>query len=455
MDDEPAAIRTLARLSERWIAIAGQNSEVELADRQSALEILDDFAGVQEEKGETARAARTWQEARATVEKLERAGRDRSARLDLLEFQIREVESIAPAEEEEADLAAERERLVHADRIRRAGETALAALSEDEQSAADRLGEAARAFASLAAIDPRERPHLEEAEELKRRIADLAAAARDAAAEIEADPDRLTAIETRLDRIGRVKRKYGGSVAEVLRLVAVWKSEQAELTDLDDSLARRRKEENAAREEYLEAARRLSERRATAARALSSAVERQLRELAFERARFRVALESVTGDAPRPDGLEAAVFLFTPNPGEAEKPVERVASGGELSRLQLSIRCAAEARRRGAMTLVFDEVDAGIGGRTAEVVGRKLRQLARRDQVLCVTHVPQIAALADRHFLAEKRPVGGRTAVSVSRLTERQRVAEIARMLAGEKVPDTALRHARTLIAEAGASREN
>jgi DNA repair protein RecN (Recombination protein N) len=169
----------------------------------------------------------------------------------------------------------------------------------------------------------------------------------------------------------------------------------------------------------------------------------------MEKARLRVALEPVAGEAPRATGAETARFLFAPNPGEAEKPLEKIASGGELSRLQLAIRSVDVGKSGRGRTLVFDEVDAGIGGRVAEVVGRKLRDLAARDQVLCVTHVPQIAALADRHFLAEKRESRGRTVASVRLLEGRERVAEIARMLAGEKIPETALKHARTLLEEA------
>ncbi|MGH9367472.1 MAG: DNA repair protein RecN, partial [Thermoanaerobaculia bacterium] len=348
------------------------------------------------------------------------------------------------------DLAVERERLRHADRIRTAGETALGALSEAEGSAADRLGEAARAFAELAAIDPRERAHLQEAEDLKRRVADLAAAARDAADGIEADPDRLTSIETRLEKLSRLKRKHGVAGGELLALLAKLKAERSELSSLEDGLEARRKEAEKARALYREAAARLSARRRASSARFSSAVEKELQALAMEKARFRVALGERSQDAPSASGLETATFLFAPNPGEPEKPFEKIASGGELSRLQLALRCVSTARKPRRRTFVFDEVDAGIGGRTAEVVGRKLRELARGDQVLCVTHVPQIAALAQRHFLAEKREQKGRTVATVRLLEGRQRVEELARMLAGEKVPETALKHARALLEGSG-----
>ena len=406
VEDEPASVRTLAKVGDRLVAIHGQNSERELTDRETPLELLDGFAKAETEREATSEAAHAWKAAGEALETLQASRRDRGARFDLLEYQIREITEASPDEKEEEDLKHERERLLHADRIRTAGEMALAALSENEGSAADRLGEAAKAFAELAAIDPREAAHLEEAEDLKRRVADLAAAARDAAGEIESDPDRLTQIESRLEKLSRLKRKYKGSLADILALGEKLKAERDELSNIEDALARRQKENAAARDRYQTAAAALTRKRRAAAPRFSGAVEKELQALAMEKARFRVALEEVPEEGPRSSGTETASFLFAPNPGESEKPIEKIASGGELARLQLAIRSVAAEKSGGGRTLVFDEVDSGIGGRTAEVVGRKLRALAVRGQVLCVTHVPQIAALADRHFRAEKERSG-------------------------------------------------
>ncbi len=446
VEDEPASVRTLARIGERLVAIQGQSSEQELTGAGAALELLDAFAKVDRERGAVAAAAARWSEAGDRLASLEGSRRQREERLEMLDFQVREIEAVAPGEAEESDLPAERERLLHADRIRGAGVAALEALSEAEGSAADRLGEAARAFAELAGIDARLAPHRDEAEDLKRRIADLAAAARDAAAGIEADPSRLTAVESRLEQFARLRRKYGATVTEILARLADLREERSELSNVEDALERRRREAALAEAAYRSEAAALSSRRHAAAGRFSTAVQKELRGLALESARVRVDLEALAPDAPRAGGLERAVFLFAPNPGEPERPLEKIASGGELSRLQLAIRSVASGRAGGGRTLVFDEVDAGIGGRVAEVVGRKLRDLADHDQVLCVTHVPQIAALAGAHYLAEKRQIGRRTVVRVRRLDGQERVAEIARMLAGETVPDTALRHARTLL---------
>ena len=447
--DEPAAVRTLARLGERLISIQGQNSERELVDPDAPLELLDAFAGAGAEREAVEAAAAAWAEARDAREKLEGSRRDRSARLETIAFQVGEIEAVSPDEREEEDLAIERERLLHADRIRLAGETALAALSEGEASAADRLGEAARAFADLAAIDPREGVRVGEVEEVKRRVADLAAAARDAASGIESDPDRLTAVETRLDQLSRVKRKYGPTLEDVRALLEKLKEERDELANVEDALERRQRAEDAARGAYRKAAEALTQKRTGAAPRFSAAVEKALGGLALEKALFRIALTPQEDDVPRSSGMERAALMFQPNPGEAERPIDRIASGGELSRLQLAVHSVAAARGGRRRTLVFDEVDAGIGGRVAESVGKRLRDLAEHDQVLCVTHVPQIAALADRHFLAEKRQARGRTTAAVRLLDPKERVAEIARMLAGETVPETAVRHARELLAQA------
>ena len=450
VEDEPAAVRTLAKIGERLVAIQGQNSERELTDPETPLELLDGFAGAGEEREAVAVASTAWAAAREGLETLEASRRDRSARLETVRFQIGEIEAASPDEKEEEELALERERLLHADRIRRAGEAALTALSEGEDSAADRLGEAARAFGELAAIDPRERARLDEAEELKRRIADLAAAARDAASDIESDPDRLAAVESRLEKVSRVKRKYGPTLADARSLLERLRLERDELSNIEDALDRHRRNEEELGSVYRSAAAALTAKRTEAAPRFSSAVERELASLALERARFRVAVEPVDEDGPRRSGRERATLLFQPNPGEPELPLEKIASGGELSRLQLAVQSVAAAKGARRRTLVFDEVDAGIGGRIAESVGKKLKALAARSQVFCVTHVPQIAALADRHFLAEKSEAGGRTVAAVRLLEGGERIGEIARMLAGEKVPETAVRHARELLAQAG-----
>ncbi len=450
INDEPATARTVSRLGEALLTIHGQGGERRLLDPEAALDILDDSAGLRPLVERVSRIASGLGAAERRKAELEASRRDRDRLLDRYRFEIREIEGADLDGTDEDALAGERNRLLHADRIRQLGETAVAALSEEEGSAADRLGAAYRALSDLARIDPALSDAERECAELKTRVADLAATARDAAASIESDPERLAALEDRLEKLSRLKRKYGAGVAEILAYRDRAAGEEAALSNLDDSLEQLDRECARARDEYMTAARDLSAKRIEAGRQLSAAVRRELSELAMEKAKFRIAL-SERAEAVTPRGLDEAEILFTANPGEPERPLSKVASGGELSRVQLAIESACLRRdKAGGRTLIFDEVDAGVGGRVAEVVGRKLKALAARDQVLCVTHVPQIAALADRHFRALKSVAGGRTRATVEALSGEERNEEIARMLAGEVVTASARNHARELLKTTG-----
>ena len=370
-------------------------------------------------------------------------------RLDMLEFQIREIEAVRPgARRGRASPDRAREAPPRGpDPPRRRGRPGRAVRGRGVGGRPARRG--VPGVRGAGRHRPGRGAHRDEAEELKRRIADLAAAARDAADSIEADPERLPALETRLDGApaarAQVRRLRRG--APVARLEA-WKAERAELSDIDDALERRQREEEKAREAYRSAARALSLRREAAASKLSAAVEKELRG-----ARARKRRASASRCRPGRGTSRARPGWRPPSfSSRRTRASPRSRSSGsrrEASCPACSSRSAA-SRRGGAVagrTLVFDEVDAGIGGRVAEVVGRRLRDLAAHDQVLCVTHVPQIAALADAHFRAEKREVKGRTVAAVRRLDGRERVAEIARMLAGEKrAGDRARARAKTLL---------
>ena len=446
VNDEPATARTVTRLGEALLAIHGQGGERRLLDPDAALDLLDDSPDLGALAARVRKAAGELAAAEAKMSELEASRRDRDRLLDRHRYEAQEIESARLEGTDEEALSSERNRLLHADRIRQLGESACSELSEDEGSAADRLGAAHKFLSELARIDSGFGEAERECADLKARVSDLAAVARDAAASIESDPGRLAELEDRLARLQRLKQKYGATVAEILAYRDRAASEAEALANIDDSLDRLRRESDRARESYFEAARDLSARRKDAASRLSGDVRRELAELAMDKAKFRIDLAE-RPDPVTPRGLDRAEMLFTANPGEPERPLSKVASGGELSRVQLAIESACLRRRKAPpRTLIFDEVDAGIGGRVAEVVGRKLKALAGRDQVLCVTHVPQIAALADRHFRAVKTVAGGRTRASVEELAGEERNEEIARMLAGEKVTATARDHARELL---------
>jgi DNA repair protein RecN (Recombination protein N) len=447
LDDEPVSARILAKIGEALVAIHGQNDEQSLLDPEKPLDLLEEFGGLADSAAVVATSAQRARAAAARRDELTASRRDRDRRLDLLRYEVEEIDAARLGGVDEEGLASERNRLLHADRIRQLGEAALAALSEGEGSAADRAGEAFRAFSELARIDTSFAQAQAESAMLKESIRELAGRARDAAGAADADPERLSALESRLEAISRLRRKYGATVAEILSYRERAQAERDTLDNLEEELARCGTEHARAAEEYTQAAAVLTRGRGEAAAGLSGAIERELAVLAMEKARFRIAL-SPRAETFSPRGAERAEILFAANPGEEERPLARVASGGELSRVQLAIESAAAQRRRRApaRTLVFDEVDAGIGGRVAEVVGKKLKALSRRDQVLCITHVPQIAALADRQLRVSKRVVAGRTHAVVDDLERQERVEEIARMLAGEKVTSTARDHARALL---------
>ena len=300
---------------------------------------------------------------------------------------------------------------------------------------------------------PRSRRYLEAWPALKAQAEDLAFALRDYRDTIQEAPGRLDEIETRLALIDRLKRKYGASVDEILAYGADCRRQLDELGAPEERERALRQALDDARRRYLKAASDLSRRRRDEAPAFERRVQAELKLLAMEKTRFEVRFVPETpaaGDDALPAewterGLEQAELLMSPNPGEELRPLARIASGGELSRILLALKSVASLDAPGK-TLVFDEVDAGIGGRVADVVGRKLRGIAERHQVLCVTHLPQIASLADRHFAVEKRVERGRTLTEVRALREAERVEEVARMLGGETISDAARKHARDLV---------
>ena len=448
INDEAVAARTVARVGERVVAIHGQGGERQLLDPETAIDLVDAFGGLTADADAVAGHAREFRRTEERKEQLAASRRDRDRRLDLLRFEIAEIDAAGLSGIDEEAMTSERNLLAHADKVRQLGENAAGALSEEEGSAADRLGEASRAIAELARIDGSFGDAEAEIGELKARASDLAGIVIRRASGIESDPERLAELEDRLVKLGRLKKKYGATAAEILAYRDRAVADRDTLENLDDALGDLENRCSSLLIAYDRAAKTLSEKRREAAEKFGAAVRRELSELAMEKARFRVEL-TAEEERVSPRGRERGEILFSGNPGEPERGLSKVASGGELSRVQLAIESVMLSRRRarsGGRTLVFDEVDAGIGGRIAEVVGRKLASLARLDQVLCVTHVPQIAARADRHLRAVKRVSGGRTRAAVEDLSGEERVEEIARMLAGESVTPTARAHAKALL---------
>ena len=438
-----ATLVQLQPLAERLVAVCGQHEHQALLGRDAHLPFVDRFGGHAAELDAYRASYAAW---RATAERLARltaAERERARRLDLLRFQVGEIADaqLAPGEEEE--LAAERLLLQHAERLAAAAGGGFETLYGADGAVCERIGRVADDLAGLAGIDPTLGSLAETLRQSLYTLEDVAAQLRAHLGRVSVDPARQAQIEERLALLGALKRKYGLPVEEILARGEELAGELAELEHAEET--RELLEAELARHlAALQAAGAvLGQARRVAGERLSAAMQLELADLAMPGARFALQLTALP--EPGPAGLERGEFLLAPNRGEALLPLARVASGGELSRVLLALKRVAPESDR-VPTLIFDEVDAGIGGVTATAVGVKLQAVSRSAQVLCVTHLPQVAAGADRHFLVAKQDRAGRTVTVVSLLAGEARVTEMARMLGGAQVTERTLAHARELL---------
>jgi DNA repair protein RecN (Recombination protein N) len=447
----PAAV--LVELFQGRVEISSQHDSQALLRAETHGWLVDRFGALLELRADVADRYAKLRALDAEFEALRAADRDREQRRDFLSFQVEEIDAAELDVEEIEALRSDRSRLAHAERLREDGGVALALMSGDlsdseSTNATDCLAEASRRLEALVALDPG-------LEAVSARVGSAFEELRDVAADleryvsgIEADPERLAAADERLAQVESLGRKYGGSVEEVLEFRDNAARELAELEHANERADQIQADRSQAAAELQERAAKLSARRAKAGRKLAKSVERSLRELGMPQARFAVELVaslSPTGAPVGPNGAEAPEFRFCANAGAELQPLRKVASGGELSRTFLAIKSALRESDAG-MVLVFDEVDAGIGGGTADKVGRSLAELAVHHQVLCITHLPQIAAYASTHFRVDKTEAKGATTVRVVKVEGRDRVEEIARMAGGEEVGDATRRHARDLL---------
>jgi DNA repair protein RecN (Recombination protein N) len=429
------------------IDIASQHDQQSLTDAESQLAILDAFAENQALRDEMAAAWAAKAVAGAALASLAADARARAEREDLLRFQLGELEAARPAPGEDEALAAERERLKGAERFFAATARGEETLYAGDGAVAERVAGVARELSPLAALDPALAP-------LAERLADAQAAIEDVARElgryarsIRSDPARLGEVEERLFLLQRLCRKHGGTVADLAAKQAALRAELAELGSFEEGLATRQAAVATADARAAVAAEALGGSRRRAAGSLEKKVAAVLRELGFASARLPVTVEA---RELGPNGAERVRLLFAPNPGEEPRPLAKIASGGELSRVMLAVKQAL-ARTDEVLTYVFDEVDAGVGGGTAEVIGRKLKRLAADRQVIVITHLPQVAAFADAHVRVSKTAARGKTRVEIVRLTDDERPAEIARMLAGSAPSAQATAHAEEMLRNARA----
>ncbi len=459
VNDSPATLALLDRLGEALVEIHGQHEHQALLRPARHLELLDAYAGLAPLREEVRRRYEEWSALEAELAGLRAAEQDRTRREELARFELEEIDAARLSPGEEDELRAERRRLQNAERLFETASQAYAALYDDPASAVGRIALAAAQLRDLARVDDRLGPILEGIESAEIQLDEAVRTLRGYREGIVFDPARLEAVERRLGEIDRLKRKYGESIEAILEAREA-RAREIEARARGEARARELAARLTGLREGLAAeALTLSRRRERAAGKLARLVVAELAGLGMADADFRVRLqrepagEGEPAAGPEgwqvgPRGVDHAEFLFAANPGEEPKPLTRIASGGELSRTMLALKVLL-AQQDAVPVLIFDEVDAGIGGRTADTVGRKLRLVARSRQVLCVTHLPQIACYADHHLRVEKEAAGDRVRATVSPLAREERVREVARMLGGEEVTEASLRHARELIAAA------
>lgn len=455
VNNQPATVAVLRQLAPELALVHAQSETLGSFDQAQQRSLLDRYAGLSSEN--TATAYGKWRELQRKLEEMERDEQDRLRMVDLWSFQRLEIEGASLTDGEDAALETERRVLSNSEKLYAAAMSAHELLYESGSSAETALRAALKQLEELARYDPKFTEAVQQIASARAAVEDVSATARDYAEGVQASPERLLEIEDRLAALDRLKRKYGSTLAEVIAYGEEVAAKLAEIENRDEILKTLRTELTTAAEHYAAAARSLSAERASAAAKLEKLAEAQINDLAMK-VRFAV---TVTPDenqtAWTAHGWDTVQCLIATNPGEPLKPLDEIASGGEMSRVLLALKVSVEegashAHAKGKKktqvprTLVFDEIDIGIGGRAAEAVGQKLKALSKAQQVLCVTHLPQIAAFADQHFLIEKREHQGRTKTSIRLLETGERTSEVARMLSGAKLTDTSLKHAEQML---------
>jgi DNA repair protein RecN (Recombination protein N) len=453
VNNQPATVAVLKQLGPYLSTVHAQNETLPAFDGPARLGLLDAFAGSQ--LAGVHDAFDVWKGIRARIEELEHDEQDRLRLLDLWTYQKREIDDAKLQPGEDERLENEKRVLANSEKIYNAAMNAFDLLYEGDASAGASLRAARKQIEELARYEPKFQEALAALESALISVEDVGATVRDYAGGIHASPEHLAEVEDRLAAIDRLKRKYGPTLDDVIGFGAEVTRKLSEMENKDEVLRRLRTEMAGAGELYLAAARLLSKKRYECARKLEKLMEVAVGDLAMK-ATFRI---EVTGSDEEGNwsgsGFDQVVYMISTNPGEPLRRLEHIASGGELSRVMLALKTSVEAgagpggKKKGPgvpRTMVFDEVDTGIGGRAAEAVGKKLKELARTNQVLCVTHLPQIATFADHHFLIEKTEKGGRTRTSVRNITGAERTEEVARMLSGAKVTESSLKHAEQMI---------
>lgn len=450
VNDTLSTLNALSLLGGALVNICSQHEHQSLLDAGRHLAILDNYGGLGALKtayGEFYERDRGIGECIAALEKRRE---ERLRTEEFLRFQLREIGDGKIVAGEDEALQEERTLLVHGRKLREMAEEAHALLASGEGDILEKLDTVMALIKQIKQIDRNVPLSPEQVEEAYYALQDASLLLRDYGKGVHFDPERIEAIEERLEYLGRMKRKYGGTLAAVLKRRDELETELKGLLSAEEDLDAARKERTSLSPRLLEAAGDLSARRKKAAQSMEKEIETELRSLCMENTRFRVVFHRAfaggeDGISLSPEGADEVEFFISPNVGEELKPLNRIASGGELSRITLAIRKVLAGTSE-VRTIVFDEVDAGIGGAAAEAVGKKLRDAAAHHQVLCITHLPQIACFGESHFLVEKTVSGGRAKTAIRRLSEKERLEEVARMLGGTRISEKAREHASEML---------
>jgi DNA repair protein RecN (Recombination protein N) len=458
VNNQPATVAVLKQIAPHLAAIHAQNESIANFDAAARLDLLDAYAAV--ELKEVSAAFANWKQISGHIAELEQDEQDRVRLLDLWNFQSREIEQVHLRAGEDERLESEKRVLANAEKIYGAAINAFDLLYEGNTSTSSSLRAAQKHVEELVRYEPKFQDALAALDSARISVEDVGATLRDYAGGIQASPERLSEIEERLAVLDRLKRKYGPSLAAVVALGEDIRRKLSEMENKDQAILDLRQALKVSATDYRKAAATVSRKRSEVAKKLEKLVEAEINDLAM-RASFRIAVEEDVAEAHWTDsGFNQVVFQISTNAGETMRPLEQIASGGELSRVMLALKASVEtginpagnkakpssASSAAQRTLVFDEIDTGIGGRAAEAVGKKLKTLSKGNQVLCVTHLPQIATFADHHYLIEKRESAGRAKTTVREITGEERTEEVARMLSGAKLTETSRKHAEQMI---------
>lgn len=449
VNNQPATVAVLKQLAPHLASIHAQNESLVTFNGEVRLALLDSFAATALEP--VAEAFAKWKKTRDRIAELEQGEQDKLKLVDLWTFQKREIEDAKLQPGEDERLQTEKRVLANAEKIYNAAMQAFDLLYEGAASTSSSLRSAQKNLEELIRYEPKFQEALASLETARISVEDVGASLRDYAGGIEASPEHLAQIEDRLALLDGLKRKYGPALEDVVRTGEEVTRKLSDIENKDEILRQLRSELAAAADAYLQAARGISKKRYEAAKKLEKLVEAEINELAMK-AQFRIEISGTDDEGNwTAFGFDRVEYMISTNPGEPMHALDKIASGGELSRVMLALKASVEsgARKKSAgaqRTLIFDEIDTGIGGRAAEAVGKKLKWLSRSNQVLCVTHLPQIATFADRHYLLEKKRTGERTRTTIRQISGNDRTEEIARMLSGAKLTETSLKHAEQML---------